>query len=75
VELRDHFGAVSWETGIIRGIWTHAGQTFADDLVRVFVDVPDLPEHRLFFIEFKERLKGRFSQLDIWVTSHALDAL
>ena len=27
-----------------------------EDLIRVFVDVPDLPESRQFFIEFKEKL-------------------
>jgi hypothetical protein len=37
--------------------------------------VPDLPEHRAFFREFKEKLKGRFRQLEIWITSHPLDVI
>jgi hypothetical protein len=28
-----------------------------------------LPEHRQFFAELKGRLKSRFQQLDIWMTT------
>ena len=51
------------------------GQSYRDDLIRVFVDVPDVPENREFFIAAKERLKARFQQLDIWVTTHPLEIL
>jgi len=44
--LQSRFGAVSFETNVIRGHWVHEGQVYRDDLVRLFVDVPDLPEHR-----------------------------
>jgi hypothetical protein len=74
-ELRQKFGAVSYETQMIRGQWQHAGQVYYDELVRVFVDVPDSPENRAFFASFKERLKSRFKQIDIWVTSHPMDVL
>lgn len=74
-ELEQKFGAVSCESQPIRGQWTYQGQSYRDDLVRLFVDVPDLPEHRQFFIEFKERMKARFQQLDIWVTTHPLEIL
>ena len=75
LELEQHFGAVSAETQSIRGMWTHEGQSYRDDLVRVFVDVEDLPEHRQYFVDFKNRLKTRFQQLDIWVTAHPLEIL
>lgn len=42
IELRDQFGASSCETQTIRGQWQQQGEIFHDDLVRVFVDVPDL---------------------------------
>ena len=48
LELEQRFGAVSCETQIIHGIWRHQGQRFRDDLVRVFVDMEDKPEHREF---------------------------
>jgi hypothetical protein len=75
VELRQQFGAVSTETQIIRGIWQHEGESYRDELTRVFVDVPDTPENRQFFQEFKERLKARFRQLDIWLTTYPIEVL
>jgi hypothetical protein len=60
LELEQRFGAVSSETQPIRGFWRHDGESYRDDLIRVFVDVADEPEHRRFFLEFKERLKTRF---------------
>jgi hypothetical protein len=72
-ELRIQFGAVSSETQIIRGQWEHKGELFQDEHTRLFVDVPDDQESREFFREFKERLKLRFDQLDLWITSHPID--
>jgi hypothetical protein len=39
------------------------------------VDVPDAPEHRQFFKQFKRQLKERFQQLDVWITSHPVDVI
>jgi hypothetical protein len=75
LELEQQFGAVSSETQIIRGHWHYERQSYRDDLVRVFVDVPDIPENRQFFSEFKERLKTRFQQIDIWMTTYPIEAL
>lgn len=75
IELRQQFGAVSSETQIIRGLWQHEGQSYRDELVRIFVDVPDTPENRLFFEEYKERLKTRYRQLDIWMITYLIEVL
>jgi hypothetical protein len=74
-DLRGRFGAASWETQTLRGAWEHEGTVYQDNLTRFFVDVPDTPEHREFFLQFKVALKERFQQLDIWITSHPLDVL
>jgi hypothetical protein len=74
-ELRERFGAASWETQTLRGAWEHQGTVYEDNLTRFFVDVPDTQEHRAFFKEFKDKLKRRFDQLDIWITSHPLDVI
>ena len=74
-DLRERFGAASWETQVVQGSWDSGETTFRDNLTRFFVDVPDLPENRAFFKEFKETLKHRFQQLDIWVTSHPIDVI
>jgi hypothetical protein len=74
-ELEHQFGAFSCETQNIQGRWSYGGQTYLDDLVRIFVDVPDVPANHQFFVAFKERLKARFQQLDIWITTHAIEIL
>jgi len=74
-ELRAQFGAASWETQVLRGVWEQEGAVYQDNLTRFFVDVPDVPEHRQFFKEFKQRLKQRFQQLDVWITSHPVDVI
>jgi hypothetical protein len=75
LELRRRFGAVTWETQTIRGAWEDAGRLYRDDLMRVIVDVPDTSDNRQFFREFKERLKPRFRQLDIWMTTHLVEVI
>jgi hypothetical protein len=75
LELRHQFGAVSSETQTIRGTWQQEGQVYRDELVRVFVDVPDGPENREFFIALKERLKSRFRQIEIWMTTYPLEVI
>jgi len=44
-------------------------------LVRVFVDVADSPGNWQFFQEFKETLKARFQQLEIWMTTYLVDVV
>ena len=74
-ELETRFGAVSWETQVIQGAWQHQGARYQDELFRVFADVEDRPEHRQFFTDYKNRLKTRFKQLDIWMTTYLIDVL
>jgi hypothetical protein len=75
LELREYFGAVSCETQTIHGIWTHEAEVYRDELIRVFVDAPETASSRDFFLEFKERLKARFDQLDIWMTTYPIEVL
>jgi hypothetical protein len=75
IELENRFGAVSWETQVIRGRWRHEEEVFSDDLMRVIIDVEDLVEHRKFFRDFKERLKMRFRQIEIYMTTHLIEVI
>ena len=60
---------------MIRGRWRQGVQFFRDDLARVFVDVPDTVASREFFAAYKEQLKARFRQLDIWLTTYPIEAV
>jgi hypothetical protein len=41
----------------------------------MFVDVSDTAQNRRFFIEFKELLKERFQQIDIWMTTYLIEVI
>lgn len=75
LELRKQFHAISAESQVIRGHWQHQGEEFRDELVRVFLDVADTPENHAFFVSYKEQLKTRFQQLDIWMTTHPIEVI
>ena len=75
LELEERFGAVSCESQRTQGYWCHESELFRDELIRVYVDVPDLTEHREFFGRLKEQLKTRFQQIEIWMTTYPLDVL
>ena len=75
LELEERFGAVSCETQTTRGLWRHEDELFRDDLIRVYVDAPDLPESRQFFLGFKERAKAKFRQIDLWMTTYPIEVL
>ena len=74
-QLEQRFGAVSWETQVIRGVWLTEGVVFRDNNTRLCLDVEDTPGQREFFVGLKERLKSKFQQLDIWITSHVVDVI
>ena len=73
-DLEERFGAVSSEGQVIRGFDRDTGQT-EDQLVRYFTDVPDTSENLDFFREEKERLRERFRQEEIWITTHLVEVL
>jgi hypothetical protein len=43
--------------------------------MRIYVDAEDAPEVRDFFTNFKQRVKDRLQQLDVWLTSHVIEVL
>src|SRR5437867_2221266 len=69
-ELVAEFGAVTWHPEQLRGIWSHDGRIFEDTHLKVVIDVEDTPAVGAFFRRFKETLKARFRQLDIWIVSY-----
>jgi len=74
-EIEQQFSAVSSESQLIHGRWRSEGQSYRDELVRVFVDVPDTPASLEFFTAYKQQLKTRFRQLEIWMISYPVEAI
>ena len=73
--IHERFGAASFETQTIRGLWRHDGKIYRDSPVRLFADVADTAENREWFVQLKERLKRDFQQFEIWMTSHPIEVL
>jgi hypothetical protein len=59
----------------VRGIWQHEGAIFRDNNTRLVLDVADSPQNLAFFVALKERLKQRFQQVEIYITSHLIDVV
>ena len=72
-EVTEQFGSSSFETQRIEGRWRHAGVLYRDELVRLFVDVPDLVKNRRWMKQFKARWKERLQQLEIWMVSYQIE--
>lgn len=75
LEVKKRFGAVSHESQVISGSWDDKQQTFHDQLTRFYVDVPDVAGNLDFFVHFKEMLKQRFEQLEIWIVTFPIEIL
>ncbi len=69
-ELRQRFGAVTMSTVTVRGEWQYKGKVYQDESITCFLDVPDTKSNWRFFVRYKQRLKKRFKQLDIWMTTY-----
>lgn len=74
-ELVIKFGAATTDSTRIVGRWLYQNQLFEDKLIRIIVDVPDTEDHLDFFKQYKETLKKRFDQIDIWIISHEIDVI
>ncbi|KKM87627.1 hypothetical protein LCGC14_1266900 [marine sediment metagenome] len=73
-ELEREFGGVSHELNRIIGFWKdEVGFRYQEQNTRIFCDVPNEPDSKDFFREYKETLKTRFKQQDIWMVSYLID--
>ena len=59
----------------MRGLWQHQRELFRDNNTKLIRDVEDSAENRAFFVSMKERLKKRFQQIEIYITSHQIDVI
>ena len=71
-ELSQCFGGITFHPELLRGVWLHQDQRFEENNVRLVVDVEDSPDTADFFFRYKQTLKERFRQIDLWITSHEI---
>ncbi len=57
----------------VHGIWRQDSTTYEDELLLAVVDVPDTVDSESFFTDLKQRLKTRFQQREVWITSYPVD--
>lgn len=74
-ELVEKFGATTTDTTIAIGSWVYKGVLYKDRLIRIRVDVEDTEDARKFLEDFKEVLKERFKQIDIWITGYEIEVI
>lgn len=72
-ELKYQFGGLSSESQVIQGF--DRDTTGDDKMIRIFADVPDTAENLAFFLQAKKRLKQRFEQEEIWITTYQIEVL
>jgi ATP-dependent protease HslVU (ClpYQ) peptidase subunit len=75
VELLAKFSGTTADMITAIGAWRYQGTIYEDELVRLIVDVPASAPADDFFRDYKETLKARFQQVDIWISSHEIQIL
>lgn len=75
VELLEQFSATTADTTFALGKCIYEGTVFEDRLHRTIVDVPGTEPAHGFLRRYKETLKARFAQIDIWISAHEIDIL
>jgi hypothetical protein len=74
-DLLNKFGATTTDTTKIVGRWLYQNQLFEDKLMRIIIDVQAEGDDEEFFRQYKEVLKERFKQIDIWITSYEITVI
>jgi hypothetical protein len=74
-ELVERFDATTTDSTRIVGRWIYQNQLYEDKLIRIIIDVPESQDSEAFFRQYKEVLKKRFKQIDIWITSYEIDVI
>ncbi len=74
-ELIERFGATTTDSTRIVGRWIYQNQLYEDKLIRITIDVPELTDSNAFFRQYKETLKERFKQIDVWISSYTIEII
>ena len=72
-ELVQRFGGASFDPGVVEGYWVHAARIYSDELIRVRVSAQGTADDDQFIQDYKDRLKLRFEQEEIYVTASVIE--
>ena len=71
-DLLENFSATTLDLLTAVGSWKYQGTLYEDLLLRLIVDVPAATPADDFFRNYKETLKARFEQFDLWIIAHPI---
>ena len=74
-DLMERFGAISKDLIEVSGHWYYQGTVYIDKLHRWRLDIRDTGKNRKFLKEFKDVLKERFAQEEIWITATKIETI
>src|SRR5438067_1198727 len=74
-ELIERFGGLTVDEIPVVGYWQHEGVRYQDPAKRLTATAEDTPETDAFIRNFKETLKERFEQIDIWITVQRIEVI
>ena len=75
LDLLENFSATTLDLIAAIGTWKYQGTVYEDLLWRFVIDVPASSPADDFFRNYKETLKARVEQIDIWISSHEIQIL
>jgi hypothetical protein len=74
-DLLEHFEGLTYFPQPNQGIWKFGGLSYKDEIVIYRVISRDALGSRAFLVNFKERLKKQFEQLEILIIEREIDLL
>lgn len=74
-ELGNRFGGVTLDSIQVNGFWLDEETPYHDKLIRLRIDTVYSRKNKQIFRSYKEVLKERFLQEDIWITVHTIEIL
>jgi hypothetical protein len=75
-ELNDHFRGWTHDPTVKAGEWLDDdGVKFSDNTTTLYCDIDDTEKNKQFWIGYKEVLKKRFKQKEIYITIHDVEVI
>lgn len=74
-EILEKFGATTIDSIQALGTWVYRGTRYRDRLIRIRVDSSEARDAIAYVRTYKETLKTRFRQIDIWITAHDIEVI